>query len=111
MKTGLCFALQSTLRKESAMSMKAFHAVLTLVLGSAVGIVWLRAFWYNARSAPATIIAAPIAVGLLGLGHWVAYDFSLGHWAGDFSLLQAIFNIAVALLLLYRRAESMHAPA
>lgn len=71
------------------MSMKAFHALLTLVLGLAVGIVWLRAFWNNARIAPAAVVAAPVAAGLLGLGHWIAYDFSLQHWAGDFSLLQA----------------------
>jgi hypothetical protein len=85
------------------MSMKAFHAVLTLVLGSAVGVVWLRAFWYNAHRVPAAVIAAPVAAGLLGLGHWVAYDFSVGHWAGDFSLLQAVFNVGVTVALLYRR--------
>ena len=83
--------------------MKAFHALLTLVLGSAVGVVWLRAFWHNARRVPAVVIAAPVAAGLLGLGHWVAYDFAVGHWAGDFSLLQAVFNIGVATALLYRR--------
>jgi len=91
------------------MSMKATHAVLTLVIGSALGVVWLRAFWNNARRAPATVIAAPIAAGLLGLGHWVAYDFSVGHWAGDFSLLQAIFNVSVAIALLYRRGVSTDA--
>jgi phosphoglycerol transferase MdoB-like AlkP superfamily enzyme len=85
------------------MSMKAMHAVLTLLIGSAVGIVWLRTFWHNTRRVPATVLAAPIAAGLLGLGHWVAYDFSLGHWAGDFSLLQAIFNVGVAFALFYRR--------
>ena len=84
--------------------MKAFHAALTLVLGSAVGVVWLRAFWYNARRVPAAVIAAPVAAGLLGLGHWVAYDFSVGHWAGDFSLLQAVFNVGVTVALLYRRS-------
>jgi hypothetical protein len=89
------------------MSMKAVHAILTLVIGSAVGIVWLRAFWDNARRAPAIIIAAPIAAGLLGLGHWVAYDFSVGHWAGDFSLIQAIFNVTVAGALLHRRNVSI----
>jgi hypothetical protein len=93
------------------MSMKAIHAVLTLVLGSAVGVVWLRAFWYNTRRAPVAVIAAPIAAGLLGLGHWVAYDFSVGHWAGDFSLLQALFNVAVAVVLLYRRGMSTAVPA
>jgi hypothetical protein len=85
------------------MSMKAMHAVLTLALGSTVGVVWLRAFWDNARRVPAAVLAAPIATGLIGLGHWVAYDFSIGHWAGDFSLLQALFNVGVAIALLYRR--------
>jgi hypothetical protein len=89
------------------MSMKAVHAVLTVVIGFAVGIVWLRAFWDNSRRAPATIIAMPIAAGLLGLGHWVAYDFSVGHWAGDFSLIQAIFNVAVAGALFHRRNASI----
>jgi hypothetical protein len=91
------------------MSMKALHAVLTLVIGSAVGAVWLQAFWHHARRVPAAIVAAPIAAGLLGLGHWVAYDFAVGHWAGDFSLLQAIFNIGVAVALLYRRGLSKDA--
>ena len=85
------------------MSLKAMHAVLTLVLGSMVGVVWLRAFWDNACRVPTAVLAAPIAAGLLGLSHWVAYDFSLGHWAGDFSLLQALFNVGVAIALLYRR--------
>jgi hypothetical protein len=85
------------------MSMKALHATLTLFLGLAVGVTWLRVFWNSPDRAPASIIAAPISAGLLGLGHWVAYDFSLGHWAGDFSLAQAIFNIAVAAALLRRR--------
>ena len=86
------------------MSAKAFHALLTLVVGAGVGVVWLRAFWHDARRAPASVVAAPVAAGLLGLGHWVAYDFALGHWAGDFSLLQALFNFTVAAALLYRRA-------
>ena len=86
------------------MSMKAFHALVTLVLGSAVGVVWLRAFWHNAGRVPAAVVAAPVAAGLLGLGHWVAYDFRIGHWAGDFSLLQAVFNVGVAVTLLYRRS-------
>jgi len=34
------------------------------------------------------------------LGHWAAYDFSLAHWAGDFSLLQALFTLAVTAALL-----------
>ncbi len=91
------------------MSMKAAHAVLTLLIGSAVGLVWLRVFWNNAGRAPAIVIAAPIAAGLLGLGHWVAYNFSLGHWAGDFSLLQFIFNVGVAIALLSRRKVTTHA--
>ena len=85
------------------MSAKAFHALLTLLVGTAVGVVWLRAFWHHARRAPAPVVGAPLAAGLLGLGHWVAYDFSLSHWAGDFSLLQALFNVGVAALLFSRR--------
>ena len=85
------------------MSAKAFHALLTLLVGTGVGVVWLRAFWHHARRAPALVVGAPLAAGLLGLGHWVAYDFAVGHWAGDFSLLQALFNFSVAVALLYRR--------
>ncbi len=88
------------------MSMKAFHAVVTLVLGFAVGIVWLRTFWNDSHRVPPAVLAAPIAAALLGLSHWVAYDFSLSHWAGDFSLLQAVFNISVAVMLLTRRTQS-----
>ena len=87
------------------MSMKAFHAVVTLVLGFAVGIVWLRTFWNDSHRVPSAVLAAPIAAALLGLSHWVAYDFSLSHWAGDFSLLQAVFNVSVAILLLTRRTQ------
>ena len=85
--------------------MKAAHAGLTLVIGLGFGLVWLRAFWNAPRTVPAAVLGAPIAAALLGLGHWVAYDFSLGHWAGDFSLLQAVFNVAVAGALLTRRAS------
>jgi hypothetical protein len=87
------------------MSMKAFHAVVTLVLGFAVGIVWLRTFWNDSHRVPPVVLSAPIAAALLGLSHWVAYDFSLSHWAGDFSLLQAVFNISVAGMLLLRRTQ------
>lgn len=87
------------------MSMKAFHAVVTLVLGFAVGIVWLRTFWNDSHRVPPAVLAAPIAAALLGLSHWVAYDFSLSHWAGDFSLLQAVFNISVAIVLHARRTQ------
>lgn len=87
------------------MSMKAFHALVTLVLGFTVGIVWLRTFWNDSHRVPAAILAAPVAAALLGLGHWVAYDFSLQHWAGDFSLLQALFNVSVAVALLMRRTQ------
>lgn len=83
--------------------MKAAHAFLTLILGVSVGAVWLAAFWRRPRGAPLAVLLAPVAVALLGLGHWVAYDFSLSHWAGDFSLLQAIFNVGVAGVLLARR--------
>ena len=85
------------------MSFKAMHAMLTLVVGFAVGITWLRAFWNDSHRVPAAILAAPVAAALLGLGHWVAYDFSLSHWAGDFSLIQAVFNLGVATVLLARR--------
>ncbi len=88
------------------MSMKALHALVTLLVGVAFGIVWLRAFWNDARRAPAPVIAAPLAPAVLGLGHWVAYDFSIQHWAGDFSLLQALFNIAVTVALLLRRSAT-----
>lgn len=86
------------------MSVKALHALVTLVLGFTVGIVWLRTFWNDSHRVPAAILAAPIAAALLGLGHWIAYDFSLQHWAGDFSLLQAVFNVSVAAALLMRRS-------
>jgi hypothetical protein len=85
--------------------MKGIHAGVTLVIGLAFGLVWLRAFWNTPRSVSPAVLGAPIAAALLGLGHWVAYDFSLGHWAGDFSLLQAVFNVAVAGALLTRRAS------
>lgn len=85
--------------------MKAAHAFATLILGLLVGIVWLKTFWHRPDSAPATIIGMPIVAALLGLGHWIAYDFSLAHWAGDFSLIQALFNIGVASTLLIRRAQ------
>ena len=85
--------------------MKAAHAFLTLIIGVSVGAVWLAVFWRNPRRAPLAVLMAPVAAALLGLGHWVAYDFSLSHWAGDFSLLQAIFNVAVTGVLLARRAD------
>lgn len=85
------------------MSMKAIHALLTLLVGVSFGVMWLRAFWKAPERVNATVLWAPIAVALLGLGHWVAYDFSLSHWAGDFSLLQALFNVGVAALLFSRR--------
>jgi hypothetical protein len=91
------------------MSMKAFHALTTLILGLAIGGVWLRTFWNDARSVPAVILGAPLAAGVLGLSHWIAYDFSLGHWAGDFSLVQAAFNVAVTTALLYRRGAGLEA--
>jgi hypothetical protein len=87
------------------MSMKALHAVVTLVLGFTVGIVWLKTFWNDSHRVPAVILAAPVAAAVLGLGHWIAYDFSLGHWAGDFSLLQALFNVSVTAALLVRRSS------
>ena len=86
--------------------MRALHALLTLVVGLGVGLVWLRAFWREPRRAPTAVVAAPLAAALLGLGHWVAYDFSLGHWAGDFSLMHAVFNAGVASVLLFRRSSA-----
>lgn len=93
------------------MSWKAAHAFLTLVVGLAVGIVWLRAFWSAPRRAPVSVLAAPIAVALLGLNHWVAYDFSLAHWPGGFSLAQAAFNFFVFAALMLRRSEAATAAA
>jgi uncharacterized membrane protein YoaK (UPF0700 family) len=85
------------------MSMKALHALITLVIGVAFGVTWLRTFWNRPGAVEPIVLAAPLAAALLGLGHWVAYDFSLSHWAGDFSLMQALFNVAVSALLLARR--------
>ena len=87
------------------MSMKAIHALLTLVLGLSFGITWLRAFWARPDSVSAIVLSAPIAAALLGLGHWIAYDFSLQHWAGAFSLFQAVINVGVSALLLSRRRQ------
>ena len=85
------------------MSIKALHALLTLILGIAFGVTWLRAFWNRPGSVSTVVLMAPLAAALLGLGHWIAYDFSLEHWAGDFSLFQALFNVAVTTVLLARR--------
>lgn len=87
------------------MSFKAAHAFVTLIVGVSVGVVWLRAFWSDPRRVPVAVLAAPAAAGLLGLAHWIAYDFSLGHWAGDFSLAQALFNFGVFTFLLIRRTR------
>jgi hypothetical protein len=92
------------------MSMKALHALLTLVLGMAFGIAWLRTFWNRPGSASSVVLCAPVVAALLGLGHWIAYDFSLAHWAGDFSLFQALFNISVTVLLLLRRRHTATVP-
>ncbi|MBI2401667.1 MAG: hypothetical protein HYV20_02790 [Gemmatimonadetes bacterium] len=85
------------------MSMKALHALVTLVIGVTVGTVWLRAFWKDAGRVPAAVIAAPLAAAVLGLGPWIAFDLSLRHWAGDSSLIQAVFNAGVTGALFYRR--------
>ncbi|MGQ0639329.1 MAG: hypothetical protein ACT4P6_00930 [Gemmatimonadaceae bacterium] len=87
------------------MSIKALHALLTLIVGLGFGVTWLRAFWNRPGSVSSVVLIAPLAAALLGLGHWIAYDFSLAHWAGDFSLLQALFNIGVTFLLLARRRQ------
>ena len=89
------------------MSPNAAHAVLTLLLGLAVGGIWLGTFWRQPHAVPAAVLAAPAAVALVGLGHWIAYDFSLHHWAGAFSLAQAVFNLAVVAALLARRAGAV----
>lgn len=85
------------------MSMNALHALVTLLVGVAFGVTWLRTFWNRPAAVSPLVLSAPLAAALLGLGHWVAYDFSLRHWAGDFSLIQALFNISVTALLLSRR--------
>lgn len=89
------------------MTPKAFHAMLTLILGLALGILWLRTFWDQARESPIAIVAAPFAIAVLGLGHWIAYDFSIRHWAAGFSFIQAVFNVCVAVLLLIRRSQKI----
>ena len=93
------------------MSMKALHALVTLVIGVTVGMVWLRAFWRDPGRVPAAVLAMPLAAGILGLGHWIAYDFSLSHWAGDFSLMQAVFNAGVVTALWYRRGAARGGPS
>ena len=90
--------------------MRALHAMATLLVGVSVGIVWLRTFYRDPHRVPATVLAAPAAAALLGLGHWIAYDFSLGHWAGDVSLLQAVFNVAVTAALFMRRSTGPRVP-
>jgi hypothetical protein len=85
------------------MSLKAADALLTLVLGSFIGGVWLRTFWSDARRVPLLVLAAPLVAGLLGREHWVADDFSVRHWAGDVSLAQALCNATVVCALCYRR--------
>jgi len=51
------------------MSMRALHALATLVIGVTVGLVWLKAFWKDAGRVPAAVIAAPLAADVLGLSH------------------------------------------
>jgi len=83
--------------------MKAAHALLTLIVGVGFGVTWLRAFWNRPNTASTAVLCAPLAAALLGLSHWVSYDFSLAHWASGFSFLQALFNVAVTVVLLSRR--------
>lgn len=85
------------------MSMNALHALVTLIVGLAFGATWLRTFWNRPDAVSSLVLSAPLGAALLGLGHWVAYDFSLSHWAGDFSLMQALFNVTVTALLISRR--------
>lgn len=85
------------------MSMNALHALVTLLVGLAFGATWLRTFWNRPDAVSSLVLSAPLGAALLGLGHWVAYDFSLSHWAGDFSLMQALFNVTVTTLLISRR--------
>ena len=93
------------------MSAKAAHALLTLLLGVAFGATWLRLFWNDARRASPALLLAPAIVGIVGLGPWVAYDFSLSHWAGAFSLAQALFNALVVALVLMRQRTRGTAPS
>ena len=102
---------EPTVPRDLRMSMKALHALATLAIGVTVGIVWLRAFWNDARRVPSAVLAAPLAAGVLGLGPWIAYDFSVNHLAAAFSLMQAVFNAGVTAALLYRRGAATGAPA
>ena len=102
---------EPTASRELRMSMKALHALATLAIGVTFGIVWLKAFWNDPRRVPAAVIAAPLAAGVLGLGPWIAYDFSVNHLAAAFSLMQAVFNAGVTAALLYRRGAATGAPA
>ena len=85
------------------MSAKAAHALLTLLLGLAFGVTGLQFFWNDARRATPALLLAPAIVGIIGLGPWIAYDFSLAHWASAFSLGQALFNALVVAALLARQ--------
>ena len=89
------------------MSMNALHALVTLLVGLAFGATWLRTFWNRPDAVSSLVLSAPLGAALLGLGHWVAYDFSLSHWAGDFSLMQAMFNVSVTTLLISRRRRTV----
>ncbi len=91
------------------MSAKAAHALLTLLLGLAFGVTWLRLFWNGPRPPAPALVLAPAIVGIVGLGPWIAYDFSLAHWASAFSLGQALFNALVVAALLARQRSGRSA--
>lgn len=90
------------------MSIKALHATFTIFGGMAVGCIWLAKFWAGRYKDDLSLIIFPLFVAVLGLLHWINYDYSLGHWASAGSVLQAVFNVGVVILLLSRR---YYAPA
>ena len=91
------------------MAAKAAHALLTLLLGLAFGVTWLRLFWNQSRRVSPALLLAPAVVGIVGLGPWIAYDFSLSHWASAFSLGQALFNALVVTALVARQRSGRSA--
>jgi hypothetical protein len=93
------------------MSLDAVHATLTLGVGVAFGLTWVRLFWSGLVLAPGPVLWAPLVVGFMGLGHGFASGFRTGIWAGDVSVFQGLFNLAVTLALVYRRAAIRRAAA
>jgi len=89
------------------MSIKALHAAFTIFGGMAVGFIWLAKFWAGRYKDDSSLIIFPLFVAVLGLLHWINYDYSLGHWASAGSVLQAVFNLGVVILLLSRRFHAL----